>query len=349
MSDQLANHHYNLIVEMYNREIKTLEKYVTVNKYLKENDWLFISPLFFQGYELDLFFELSKTVDNNKKRILEIITNKFYDLKNTASFIEGYCNRSEYIKPFLGSIENSLILTFQRDYEGSIKTIIPTIEGILRKYLISEKNKTTDSIGYKDLKNSFGFLKIDLISTYTEDIRNYKDENGRLVCFSNNQVNELIKVQERHYEIWFSFVDDFVQNSFYMNTKGNELTNQVNRHSILHEFGLNFKYNLENYIKIYFLLQFLTWIFLKKERKSILNEIDSSRWIEKIFAYEKIIKQSKKLLFEKHILLKNYTDYDESFLKEEFPEFKNDILPKKQLVNYNVIRKFNQFFWNRKQ
>lgn len=348
MSDQLANYHYNLIVEMYNREIKTLEKYVTVNKYLKENDWLFISPLFFQGYELNLFFELSKTADDNKRKILEIITNKFYDLKNTASFIEGYCNRSEYIKPFLGSIENSLILTFQRDYEGSIKTIIPIIEGILRKYLILEKNKTTGSIGYKDLKNSFEFIRIDLINAYTEYIRNYKDENRRLVCFSNDQINELIKIQEQYYDIWFSFVNEFVQNSFYLNTKGNELTNEVNRHSILHEFGLDFKYNLENYIKIYFLLQFLTWIFLKKERKSILNQIDSSRWIEKIFAYEKIIKQSEKLLYEKHILLKNYDGYDESFLKEKLPEVKNDILPKKQFINYNIIRKLNKFLWNKK-
>ena len=163
MSNQVANHYFNLFIKSDEGEIKNLTEYTLVNEYLKSNDWLFISPIFFQGFELEIFLRLSKTEGNNKEKILEIITKKFYDLRHTASFIEGYCNRCDCIQPFLKSIENSLILTFQKDYEGSIKTIIPIIEGVLRKYLIAEKSFTTETIRPKDLKESFNLLRLDLI------------------------------------------------------------------------------------------------------------------------------------------------------------------------------------------
>lgn len=344
MNEQLSKHYYNQLLNSNEQELK---KYKVVNGYLKLNDWLFISPIFFQGYELDCFLELSKNNNDEKAKILEIIYRKFYDLRHTASFIEGYCVRCNYIKPFLKSIENSLILVYQKDYEGSIKTIIPIIEGILRKYLISEKNYRTETVRPKDLKNSFDYIKIDIIENYRKYLKTYRTENNIAVHFSNLQIENLIKKEEEYFNIWFSFVSDFVRNSFYLNTSGKPLTNEVNRHSILHEFGLNFEYNLENFIKIYFLLQFLTWAFLRKEGKSVLNKIESYRYFEKIVAYERIIKLSDKLLYEKHILLKNYNDYEDSILKQKFPEFRNDILPRKHLFVHKILRKFDQFLWRK--
>lgn len=347
MSNPLANYYFDLFIKSGENEIKNLTEYTLINEYLKLNDWLFISPIFFQGFELETFLRLSKTEGNNKEKILEVITKKFYDLRCTASFIEGYCNRCDFIEPFLKSIENSLILTFQMDYEGSIKTIIPIIEGILRKYLIAQKSFTTETIRPKDLKESFNLLKLDLITNYKNGLKTSINENGNSIDFSGCQIEELAKNREQYYNIWFSFVDDFIINSFYLNTRGQNLTNEINRHSILHEFGLKFEYNFENYIKIYFLLQFLTWVFLQKEKKSTLNNIESYRFFEKITAYERIIKYSEKLLYEKHILLKNYDNYDIKILKKKFPEFKNDILPKRHLIIYKLLRKFDQILWKR--
>jgi hypothetical protein len=345
MNKLLSDNYFNRLRKDNIREKESLKKYSKVNNYLKSNDWLFISPLFFQGFELSTFLKLSNSKDNNKEKILKVIANKFYDLGHTVSFTEGYCNRCDYTKPFLKSIETSLILTFQKDYEGSIKTLIPIIEGALRQYLIKTKDYTTETIRMKDLKNSLDTLKEDIILNCKVNLENYKDENKNPINFSEEQVAELLDDEKDYYNIWFSFADDFIKNSFYLNTKGQNLTNEINRHSILHEFGLEFEYNFENFIKVYFLLQFLVWGFLRTENKSILNEIGGYRYFEKIVAYERIIKYSKKLMYEKHLLLKNYGDYDEDILKQEFPKFSNKILSKKHLIIHKFFRNFDYFLW----
>lgn len=345
MGNELADYHYKDLISWDDRELQELEDYKQVNDYLKSNDWLFISPIFFQGYELHIFLRLSKSSENGKQKILNVISKKFYDLKWTASFTEGYCSRCTHISPFLKSIEHSLILTFQRDYEGSIKTIIPIIEGILRKYLTLEKGLTNEQIQFKTLKKSFEFLRLDLTENIRNELRNYRTENNVLVPFSEEQIENLTQKQAQYFEVWFSFISDFVNLSFYLKTNGQPLTNHVNRHSILHEFGFDFEYNFENYIKVYFLLQFLTWIFLRKEGKSQLNNIDSFRFLEKVVAYEQIIKNSERLLYDKHVLTKTYSTYNDSILKYQFPAFKNDILPKKFLLLYKLKKHLERLFW----
>lgn len=349
MNEQLSKYHYHLLLSNEN-DNRTLEKYKLVNIFLKSNDWLFISPLFFQGYELNSFLKLSEKENPAKKEILKIIISKFYNLKHIASFIEGDCSRCKNIKPFLLSIENSLILCFQKDYEGSIKTIIPIIEGILRKYLTNEKGYTNDRIQFKDLKKSFEYLKNDLLENYIDLLKNYKTDNQESIEFTDEQFNSLISNHNQYYDTWFSFATEFINESFYLKTNGQIISNEVNRHSILHELGFEFEYNFENYIKIFFLLQFLTWVFLKKEKQSLFyDEMKSYRYFEKIRAYEKIIKYSDKLIFEKHTLLKNYPSYNDSILKEKFPPFKNDMLSKKDLILNNFFRKIEKFMWKRKK
>ncbi|MDP9954990.1 hypothetical protein J2X97_000627 [Epilithonimonas hungarica] len=345
MSEPTTNYYFNLHKISNEQEIERLKRFENVNGILKQNDWLFISPIFFQGYELSAISKLKPNDQASKSKILRIVSKKFYDLRFTASFVEGYCVRCTYIKPFSKSVESSIIYAFQRDYEGSIKTIIPIIEGIIRKYLITEKGFSTETIRMKDIKNSFKILKNDLISNYVENLKYSKSENNELLNFKENQIEELSKQQKEYYEIWFSFVDDFVNKSFYLNTSRQPLTNEINRHSILHEFGLSFNYNLENYIKIYFLLQFMTWAFLRKENQSTLNEISNYRYFEKITAYEKLIELSKNTLYEKHKILQNYDDYDENILKENFIKNKNYELSQKNIIIHKIITKIDKLFW----
>ena len=124
-----------------------------VNSFLVEYDWFFIAPTFLIGLEIEMIQKIAEEDVDVKKRITKILAQRFYNLDFRTDFIEGYCIRCNHIKPFIESIENSMILCFQYDYEGAIKTLIPTIEGIMRKYLKS--NGEEGHISYQTIKKSF--------------------------------------------------------------------------------------------------------------------------------------------------------------------------------------------------
>jgi hypothetical protein len=315
-SDHRANYHFDQLREQFQRELLLLNKYKEINVFLRRNDWLFVCPIFFQGFELDYFSKLND-IEQPKEKILKIIASKFYNLNWTASFVDGYCSRCDYIKPFLSSIETSIILAFQKEYEGSIKTLIPIIEGILRKYLISEKG-LSDDIKFEHIRKSINILLDDILDREEKILQNYYDQNNTKILFSIHQINELLKFQKEYYTIWFSFISDFFDNSLYLNTKRKKIKNEINRHSILHELGNDFDYNFENFIKIFFVILFLTWIYLKKEGKSLLNQIDSKIFLDKVISYKNIIEKSEKLDYDKHVLLFGKKGYRNETLKQRF-------------------------------
>ena len=330
------------------RELKQLDTYELVNNFLAANNWYFVSPNFLQGFELGLLLRLSKAPGDHRQEVNEIMFRKFYQLEWTASFIDGYCRRCSHIEPFLLSIEHSLVLIFQRDYEGGIKTIIPIVEGIIRKYLTTERSKDSREIDFALLKKSFGFLKEDLLKGYEEDLRHYTTENKVQVHFSANQIKQLTAYERQYYDKWFSFAFGFIDNAFYLNTKLKTVTTEPNRHAILHEYGLNIQYDLENYLKIYFVIQFLTWVFLRKENKSILNEGESLRYFEKIEAYKAIIRDSDRLLYSKHLLYSHYNSYNQELLRRVFAYKSPTLLPRKMMIKYHLFQKVFRFLWKRR-
>lgn len=348
MQNNQIKYYFNLEKESLINAIKTAKKYIKVNAFLKQNNWLFISPLFFQGAELDYFFKIKKKNTNAKSKITELIFHKFYDLSWAASFIDGYCKRCKHIKPFLQSIEHSLILAFQRDYEGSIKTLIPIIEGILRQYL-KENGQHIKKI-YPTLIKSFEYLQKDLIESYKKNVSNYFDQNNSKIRFDTKQIEELIHLQSEYYQIWFSFLTEFIKESFYLvDHKVKNPTSQLNRHIIEHAIVANIDFNLENYIKVYFVIQFLTWIFLRREDNNQLNEIKGFRFIEKVISYKNIIQLSNKILYEKHLLLKEYDGYQPQLLKEKFTISFDKVLDKEEaIIKYKLLRKINKHLWNKK-
>ncbi len=345
MTYSLNDYHFESLQKTHQREIDILEKYKIVNDFLNKNDWLFISPIFFQGFELNQIFELSKKQGNHKKKITEIIARKFYYLNWTATFVDGYCSRCNHILPFLKSIEQSIILAFQKDYEGSVKTLIPIIEGILRKYLVTEKGYDNNNISYEILKKSFELIKIDIITANQERMKNFYDENKTRILFSREQLEELLKFDNEYYGTWFSFVKDFIEKSFYLNTNSKSITNEVNRHSILHKFGDDFSYDFENFIKILFVIQFLTWAFLRKEGKSLLNKINSRLFLDKLISYKNIIRISQRLNYEKHILYKDKRGYNLELLKHDFKPTIDLPLKLKHRILIALSRWFDKFLW----
>jgi len=350
MLNQEVEYHYKQIEDSISRSLDHLKIYKEVNSFLKQNGWLFISPIFFQGGELQYFLDLKNKNENAKDKINQLIFHKFYNLNWTASFIEGYCKRCTYIEPFLQSIEHSLILTFQRDYEGGIKTLIPIIEGTLRNYINSEKQHLIekDKISFWQLKKSIDLLKDDLIANYKQILLNYKDQNNRPINFSDSQIEHLLEVNSNYYQIWISFLKDFIDNSFYLDSSKREDNHEgLMRHVIDHGLDSNFKYNLENYIKVYFVLQFLTWIFLIKENKSVLNEISAFRHSEKAIAYKNIIEASNKLFYQKHLLMKEYSNYNIDLFKEPFKVSIEKSFKGKNLIKYKIFRLIDKFLWKK--
>ena len=344
----MRNTHFEMHRDSLEREIKNLNEYKVVNDFLRSHNWLFISPLFFQGFELKRFYDLSKEKGNREKEVKKIIFRKFFNLDWSASFIDGYCNRCNHIKPFLLSIEHSLILTFQRDYEGGIKTLLPIVEGILRRYLNIEKGIEMKNIRFQHLTQSIVMLRDQSNDDFKSWLNHYVDENNRKIIFTEEEKDILVTLEEEYNAIWFSFISEFIDKSLYLNTSKKEITNEVNRHAILHEYGLDIEYNLENYIKIYFVIHFLTWIFLKKEGKSLFAEIKPSRFEEKALAYKNILELSKKTYYDKHVLYRNKKNYNPNLLQEEINFiYTEPKLPIKYRVMYSILKRGSRFFWNK--
>tara|TARA_B100001109_G_C18863125_1_gene475184 strand:+ start:4483 stop:5520 length:1038 start_codon:yes stop_codon:yes gene_type:complete len=276
-----------------------------VNSFLVEYDWFFIAPTFLIGLEIEMIQKIAEEDVDVKKRITKILAQRFYNLDFRTDFIEGYCIRCNHIKPFIESIENSMILCFQYDYEGAIKTLIPTIEGIMRKYLKS--NGEEGHISYQTIKKSFQLLEEDMVISARNGYENFDSGDGRKVSFNKEEIEELSKIDTQLYRLWFSFMEDFIHHSLYKHTQGEPLTNEINRHSILHEFGDKIDYTLDNYLKIYFVIDFLCWAFIRVERKSIMNEAPTKRFLEKKLAYQRIIENANRMLIYKAVLKKDYS------------------------------------------
>lgn len=330
------------------RELAILKEYDLVNQFLKNNGWFFVCPFFFVGGDLSYLGSLSKMNGDQHQKIRELMVRKFYQLESTASFVDGYCLRCSYMEPFLLSIEHSIILAFQRDYEGAIKTLIPIFEGVLRKYLIDDHGWENKDIGFTDLKKCFGKIKEELLDKSEQEVRSEIDCNGQPINFSANQIKQLLKYEAQYLDKWFSFITGFVDDSLYLNTKTKTIIDELNRHAILHEFGLGTDYSLENYLKVYMGIQFLTWIFLKKEGKSLLNNCDNFRFLEKVKAYTALIKSSEKLFYTKHTILRPYKGYKQEFFQDDIPFKEPDLLPAALNINYELIKRFDKYLWWKK-
>jgi hypothetical protein len=289
--------------------LREIRKYIPINKYLKDFDWFFIHPLYMQGFEINILENLMKEGNTDPEKIKEVFIRKFHTVDFSASFIRGFCIRSKYIAPFTQSIEHSMILAYQRDYEGAIKTLMPIIEGILRQYLILEKNFTNEKIFNNELKGSLDFIKEGILNNVKKWLENYISPlNNQSVIFDANQIEELFSLEKERFDIWFSFFNEFIKKSLYARSNGSE--GLLNRHSILHELNdKTFIYSIENYIKLYSSLHFLLWALLILEGKGVLAEISNEDHMRTYKSYKQIIYSSKFLIEAKAELDDRYKPF----------------------------------------
>src|ERR1700679_2886845 len=131
---------YSEYADFKRKNILDVENLLKINKMIKPYKWLFVHP-FIQNAWLFRIRDLHLENKLTEEIVSDTFIRDFYDLERTSSFVDGYCQRSEIIRPFNYYIENSIILAFQKDYAGAINLIIPVIEGVLAKYLTEYKNK----------------------------------------------------------------------------------------------------------------------------------------------------------------------------------------------------------------
>ena len=291
--------------------LEEVKKHIPISQYLNGFDWFFVPPLYMQGYEINILKDLMNKGNTDPKEISRVIIRKFHDIGFSASFIRGYCSRVTFIEPFTSTIEHSMILAYQKDYEGAIKTLLPIIEGILRQYLIQEKGKTNESINFGDIKgNSLkkGCLELLKEANYKSHLENYiSPVTNQPSTFQPNEIDELVALEKEYYDIWFSFFTEFILKSLYLDSSHNNIDGLLNRHSVSHEFNdKTLKYTIENYIKLYISINFLMWAFLIFESKSLLSECSDEDYLKTFLAYRKIVEGSKFLLEAKATLDERY-------------------------------------------
>jgi len=342
-----ADYYFELRRQGFESELAELVKYQNAHRLLIQNDWFFVSPLFFQGFDLHILSDLYKRGNVTKQEVNKVIFRKFFNLECSAAFIEGYCKQTKFVEPFLTSIEHSLILAYQRDFEGATKTLVPIVEGILRIYLVEQKGITPTRISFKTLKRAVEYLKQDLLEACRCNLADHRGFNNEKVELTDLQVEELMKLRMEMDNIWFSFLGEFINESFYRDTDETSTANHINRHSILHALNPSHVYNLEGFIKVYFVIYFLTWMFIRLEDKSPFSQVGGYRHFEKVNAYRRIIESAEKMAYDKHILLKEYAGYDAQALRYGHRAIFAENLSLRHRVVYKLFVAMDEFLWRR--
>lgn len=316
-----------------------LENYIETNRFLEVNKvldkygWHFINP-YIQVFKLEHLISQEQAGNLNKEKVSNFFIQEFFDLNMTLSFTDGYFNRSEFISPYNYFIESSLILCFQKDYAASINILIPVIEATIIEYFkVYRKVSIGEGKRYEKIKNAVSLIKEDILI-------DYKNKYEFAAIYNKQQIKYLMSLHRRYYNNWVSIIDDFLKDSLFAHSENNHPDNYLNRHSILHLLEIN-KYNsIENYIKLFNCLKFLSWLFLRLEKKSILNNIEPDVFLDKRLLYEELIKVSDNLTSIKYGILKGYELSNKSDLAKnvEFKSINQALSSSKKLYLFTYKR-----------
>lgn len=304
----------NVLIE-YNKRISPI---IPINKYLKKFNWAFIHPHLI-GAEINYFAELVKNKSGNKDAIFKIFANSFFNLQNTAVLIDGYFKIRPNLKPFCHLIDQSVFMCLERNYAGAINTLLPVIEGSIRHYLINVIGKKNETImNSKDFFQIFPHLRKDILDRQEDYYKkNYLNSFGISNSFDQSQINELLKWEAKNVDIWFSIIKEYLENSLYLDTRTGNVQDKLNRHSIFHGFNGDIYYNLENYLKIFNCIFFLSWAFGYADKNiGALTNIEIKDIIYKWKVFEKVKIISRYTASLKSLVYEKYQDFD----KQEFEQ-----------------------------
>lgn len=282
--------------EQIDRQIELVKRLDSVNSQLQRFNWIFLHP-YSQGMDIEILRKLSEQPEPEEK-ILSFYARKFLDLRTTIHFIDGFYKTRPFLKDYVVSIEQSVILCLQKDFRGAIYVLIPVIEGTLRKYLVAKKGEhKKHEIDIKELLKAFNILTeeyVELSKKYLRDRNQHLIDTGSFL--DPNQEKQIQKKHREYFELWVKQLKDYLENNLYLNTKHNEVTDRFNRNLIFHGLEDNIDYSFSNFLRLFNCLNFLSWsIGLTSEGCSILSTANEQDVLNKWVDYLNILIASEAL------------------------------------------------------
>ncbi|MDO6431537.1 hypothetical protein Q4E93_13110 [Flavitalea sp. BT771] len=300
---------------------KRVEQVVAVNLYLKQFNWAFVYP-YVMGGHVNYFATLEKEGRGDKKEVFQIFAKSFFDLKSTTYFIESIFKRRPELEPFCHLIDQSVFMCLQRDYAGAISALLPAIEGSLRHYLVHRRGMSNGRImKIKDLLNVFTYLKGDYLTgqrNYYQD--DYGKIHGSLIIFNEDQVDELVGYKEAFIDMWFGIITEYLEKNLYLDNRSPDFSDGLNRHVIFHGFTGDIYYSLENYLRIFNCVIFLSYAFGMGNGGNFLFDMEDEEILDKWIAFEQIRVVSWTTTEIKAKAYAGYKDFDEKAYSEDIFE-----------------------------
>jgi hypothetical protein len=274
--------------ENLTRHNKVVEDVVAANKYLKQFNWAYVHP-YVMGGHVKYFLTLEKEGRGSTKTVFQIFARLFYDLRTTTHFIDSIFKTRPELEPFCHLIDQSVVMCLQRDYAGAINTLLPVIEGSLRHYLVNRQGMNNNDIKKPELLSVFTYLKVSHLAGQRHFYeKHYKNYYGPPVTFSADQLDELVGLKEACIDMWFDIIKHYLDKSLYISTKSPDFFDGLNRHVIFHGLTSDIYYNLENYLRIFNCIIFLSWAFAMGHGGSFLFGLEDEDILDKWIAFEQI-------------------------------------------------------------
>lgn len=304
---------YEKEIEHINKQISIVKELDEVNSDLRKYNWIFLHP-YCQGFEIKTLKRIISENENTEEKILTHFAKRFLELRSTIHFIDGFIATRPFLKDYKSSIDESVILCLQKDFNGAINTLIPVIEGTLRKLLIDQKGiHKTNEIDISELLKVFNYLTEDYLVLQKEYLENrYKNSDE---YFDKNQEKNILKKHKEYYELWTKQFIDYIKDNLYANTKNNNISDSFNRHIIFHSLNDEIEYSFANYLRLFNCIHLLSWsIGVVYKGCSILSDADEEDVINKWVDYFNILIVSESLTETKRRIynnksIKNFKDY----------------------------------------
>lgn len=363
MTQQIFSDEINRI----ENEIALAQRLDTVNSKLQNLNWIFLHP-YNQGGDVEVLERICQE-ENAGEKITHFFAYKFFDLRATIHFIDGLYKKRPFLKDYADSIEESVILCIQKDFKGAINTLLPVIEGTLRKYLVSKNGDSKKNvIKISELLKSIDSLTEDYLLLQKKYLLQRYNAPGVVIHFDLNQENRLMDKRREYFELWMKQLKRYLENNLYLDTRKSEVKDTFNRHFIFHALEDNIDFSFSNYLRLFNCISFLSWAIGSVNDDcsilSVANEQDvMNKWADylKVLAASEALTETKSNLFGREIesfkkyLPKEYLPIikrPEAKVKEAlrvFDFFKDMDEPKSVLSNLSKTRKFLMFYWGIKR
>lgn len=285
---------YEKEIEDINKQISVVQRLNDVNKDLRAYNWIFLHP-HCQVFEIKKLKRIVEEKISAEENILKHFAESFLNLRSTIHFLDGFFATRPFLKDYKKSIDQSVVLCLQKDFNGAINTLIPVIEGTLRKILISKKgNHKIGEINISELLKVFTYLSEDYVQMQKEFLQiRFKDS---INSFDANQIKNILKKHKEYFDLWANQFVEYMRDNLYANTKNSEVKDSFNRHIIFHSLSDETDYSFANYLRLFNCIQLLSWLIGVTRREcSILSDADEKDVIDKWVDYFNILIVSESL------------------------------------------------------